>query len=382
MPTARPRAANILAAALAAAILMGCTADQPESAAAEPQQSIAVEEPSGGNASTAADTVRQPDRDTGPTAGVPPNELGEILVLEYHRLGDDEGEWYRSRDHFAEDLQKLYARGFRPVTMRQVLDGDLDLPAGTTPVVFTFDDSSKGQFYFLEDGSLDPNSMVGMWEAFREQNPAWRGGATWCVLPGAEFPSNFWSEKKSKEVPRAEREANIQKKVSFLLERGHEICNHTMWHARLDRYDDAFVQDQIGSAIDSLRAYLPESYEVVTFALPLGMWPKNRQLAWKGSYRDGRSYENQAILEVSGGPNPSPYSTEFDPRSINRFIVAPNALERQFAAYEKNPGRRYVSDGDPQVVTVPEGLGGQVDRSRTGGRSVKVVPPAGAAAGP
>lgn len=377
MPTAGPHPAYTVAAAVVAAILMGCTADQRESAAAEPSQSIAAEETSAGTAATAADTLPQPEGDSGPKAAEPPNELGEILVLEYHRLGDDEGEWYRSRDHFAEDLQNLYARGFRPVTMRQALEGDLDLPAGTTPVVFTFDDSSRGQFYFREDGSPDPNTMVGMWEAFREQNPAWRGGATWCVLPGAEFPSNFWGDKKSKEVPRAEREATIQKKVSFLLERGHEICNHTMWHARLDRYDDAFVQDQIGSAIDSLRTYLPAGYEVVTFALPLGMWPKNRQLAWKGSYREGSSYENKAILEVSGGPNPSPFSTEFDPRSVNRFIVAPNALERQLAAYEKNPGRRYISDGDAQVVSVPARLSEQVDGSRTGGRKINVLPPAG-----
>jgi hypothetical protein len=55
-----------------------------------------------------------------------------------------------------------------------------------------------------------------------------------------------------------------------------------MWHARLDRYDDAFVQDQIGSGQDSIMAYLPDDYEIVTFALPLGMWPKNRSAGVAG----------------------------------------------------------------------------------------------------
>jgi hypothetical protein len=61
----------------------------------------------------------------------------------------------------------------------------------------------------------------------------------------------------------------------------------------------------------------------VTFALPLGMWPKNRSLAWEGTYRGGRTYRNQAVLEVTGGPGPSPFDTRFDPHSIKRFIVAP-----------------------------------------------------------
>ena len=105
-------------------------------------------------------------------------------------------------------------------------------------------------------------------------------------------------------MPREEREATIRRKMQYLIDNGHEICNHTMWHARLDKYDDAFVQDQIGSGEDSIRAYLPADYDIVTFALPLGQWPKNRMLASRGSYREGKSYENRAILEVTGGPNP------------------------------------------------------------------------------
>ncbi|MFL5542564.1 MAG: hypothetical protein ACJ8J0_26495, partial [Longimicrobiaceae bacterium] len=157
-----------------------------------------------------------PGEDNGPKAKTGPNELGRLLVLEYHRIGNNEGEWYRSEAHFRNDLRMLWERGYRPVTMRDVANGNINLPAGTSPVVFVFDDSSQGQFYYLPDGQIDPHTMVGMWESFRAQNPAWRGGATWCVLPGAEHPSNFWGEKKSREVPKAEREATIRKKVSFL----------------------------------------------------------------------------------------------------------------------------------------------------------------------
>lgn len=311
---------------------------------------------------TPSDTAPPPP--TGPVSDLPPNELGEILVLEYHRLGENEGEFFRRPENFQKDLETLYARGYRPVTVRQLLDGEVDLPAGTTPVVFTIDDSSAGQFYYREDGSVDPSTMVGMWDAFRARNPAWRNGAVWCVLPAADHPSNFFGARPSRETPRAEREAEIRRKVEHLLEGGHEICNHTLYHARLDRArDDGQVQEWIGRGEDSLQVYLPDGYDIVTLALPLGMWPENRSLAWEGSWQ-GRPYSYGAVLEVTGGPSVSVFDRAFDPHSIDRFIVAPGHLERQLDVYDRNPARRFVSDGDPRTISVPAGLADRVDRER------------------
>jgi hypothetical protein len=352
-------------------IQTACGAGAPDAAPA----GMAAADTADGAADVAAapGPEQEPARAAGPVTDLPHNELGEIMVLEYHRLGQNEGEWVRRPENFMRDLQTLYERGYRPVLMRDVVRGHIDVPAGTTPVVFTIDDSSLGQFYLLEDGSIDPNTMMGMWERFRQENPAWHYGAVWCILPGAEHPSNFFGEKPTREVPRAEREDRIRRKMRHIAETRHEACNHTMWHARLDRYEDAFVQDQIGSGQDSIKAYLPDDYEIVTFALPLGMWPKNRQLAWQGTYRNGRTYRKEAVLEVSGGPSASPFDTRFDPRSINRFIVAPGALERQLDAYDRNPGRRFVSDGNPNTVSVPASQQERLDRNRLGGRQVRVV---------
>lgn len=324
-----------------------------------------------GSAPPAAPPVPEPS--PGPVTELPANELGEIVVLEYHRLGEDEGEFFRSAANFRRDLETLYEKGYRPVTLRQVAEGEIDLPAGTTPVVFTIDDSSLKQFYYLEDGSIDPGTIVGIWNAFRDEHPAWRGGAVWCILPGADHPSNFFGERNSREVPREVREAAIRRKMQHLVENGHEICNHTMWHARLDRYDDAFVQEQIGGGEDSIRAYLPPDYDIVTFSLPLGVWPENRPLAWKGSYRGGKTYEYRVVLEVTGRTNPSPFDTAFDPHSVNRLIVAPGLLERQLEIYDRNPGTRFISDGDPNVVTVPQRLADRLDEGRLGGRQVRII---------
>jgi peptidoglycan/xylan/chitin deacetylase (PgdA/CDA1 family) len=336
----------------------------------------------------AATAQAGPANDAGPKADLPPNELGRIMVLEYHRLGppDAEGEFIRTLEHFRNDLKILYEAGYRPVTMRQVLEGDINLPAGTTPVVFTFDDSTRGQFYYLPSGEIDPSTMVGSWVSFRERNPAWSGGATWCVLPGADHPSNFFHERTSRRATAEERKAReegIRKKVTWLVDNGHEICNHTWYHERLDRAkDDKQAQEFIGIGEDSIRAYLPEGYDIVTLALPLGMWPKNRPLAWQGTYRDGKRYENKVILEVSGGPNVSPWDKRWDAHSVDRFIVAPNALERQLAAWARNPADRYVSDGDPNTVSFPQRMEQHLNRAALGSRTAKVVADAAPAAAP
>jgi hypothetical protein len=53
------------------------------------------------------------------------------------------------------------------------------------------------------------------------------------------------------------------------------------------------------------------------------MWPKNKALAWQGSWTDPKthqthSYKFDAVLEVSGGPTVSPYDPKFDPHHITR----------------------------------------------------------------
>ncbi len=268
--------------------------------------------------------------------------------------------------------------------MRDVIDGNINVPAGTTPVVFTFDDSTQGQFYYLPNGQIDPNTMVGSWAAFKERNPGWANGAVWCILPAAQHPSNFFSEKKDRDfASREERESNIRKKVTWLVDNGHEICNHTYYHARLDRAkDDQQAQDWIGFGEDSIKAYLPQGYDIVTFALPLGMWPKNRALAWQGRTSRGTTYDNKVVLEVSGGPNVPPWDKDWNAHSVDRFIVAPGALERQLAFWERDPSNRFVSDGDPNTITVPQRMESRLERSRVGNRQVKVVPDAAPAAAP
>jgi peptidoglycan/xylan/chitin deacetylase (PgdA/CDA1 family) len=274
------------------------------------------------------------------------------MVLEYHLIGDKEARWERQRDQFRKDLEVLYERGYRPVTMSEVFDKKIDLPAGLSPVVFTFDDASPSQFRYIESNGqveIDPTSAIAIWLDFAKQHPGWENKAVFCMLSGAEAGRSFFGNKDIEGQKTEWR----HRKVKFLADQGFELCNHTLWHAQLSKYPDAFVQEQIARLQLAVDSAVP-GYKIRTLALPLGLWPKNRELAWKGSWTDPKSkrtitYSHDVVLEVSGGPNVSPHDPKFDSHSVDRVQVTQNDLVKAMDYMEKT-GTRYVSDGKPDVV--------------------------------
>ena len=46
-----------------------------------------------------------------------PNELGKVMVLEYHLIGYPEDRWRRTPENFRKDLQMLYDNDFYPVSV-------------------------------------------------------------------------------------------------------------------------------------------------------------------------------------------------------------------------------------------------------------------------
>src|SRR5438105_2369944 len=121
-----------LTAALAAC---GSAGDHGASVTARSPGAAATRDSAAGN----VDAV--PQAAAGDSTYGPPNHLGRIPVAEYHVIGDTESTYQRKRQTFRKDLEMLYSRGYRPITISQMLDKDFSLvPAGMSPVVFVFDD--------------------------------------------------------------------------------------------------------------------------------------------------------------------------------------------------------------------------------------------------
>ena len=289
------------------------------------------------------------------TADLPtrtPYELGRIPVLEYHVIGGTPALFTRTAAQFRNDLELLYDRGYRPVSVSDLVDKQLDLPAGLSPVVFTFDDASPGQFRWIQRAGkreVDDTSAIGIWRSFQRQHTDWKSRGTFCLLSGAKAGHNFFGDKG---IEGQLSEWRFEK-VRELASAGFELCDHTLWHARLDRYPDAQVQEQIARGVLAIDSAVP-GYRVRTFALPLGVWPKHRELATGGSWRDSRSkrevrYAFDAVLMVAGGPSRSPHDVAFDPHRIPRTIVTGDALRVLLDRLDAT-GERYVSDGNPATV--------------------------------
>jgi hypothetical protein len=262
-----------------------------------------------------------------------PNRMGYVPVFEYHVIARGPTEFHHTPEELTRDLELLYRRGYRPVTVAEMNGRRMDqvLPPGYKPFVAVFDDASPSQFRYLERPGgrleIDPTSAVGIWTRFTATHPGWRNAATFCVLSAGDAGGSFFGNGNI----QGQKTAWRYPKIRFLVQHGFEICNHTQWHARLDRYSDAFIQEQIAKLAMAVDSAVP-GYRITTFALPLGVWPHNRPLAWHGAWRDPKSgrvirYDYDAVLEVSGGPNVSPYDPHYDPHSIDRIIGYRNAVQ-------------------------------------------------------
>ncbi|HEY7394713.1 MAG TPA: polysaccharide deacetylase family protein [Gemmatimonadaceae bacterium] len=276
---------------------------------------------------------------------LPRNAAGKIPVLEYHIIGGDKNSLYtRTVASFRADLEDVYRRGYRPITIAQMLDKNFtDVPDGMSPVVFVFDDASPEQFRYIEQNgqlAIDPTSAVGIWLDFAKTHPGWKNRATFCLLNGGASGHNFFGD--GEKFQGQKKEWRFQK-VKWLADQGFELCDHTLWHMKLSKYPDAAVQEQIVRNAMGIDSAVP-GYKIRTMALPYGLWPKNRPLAWQGSWTNPKTgqtynYKFDAVLEVAGGPAKSPYDSAFNPRSINRIEAIGNDIDKQLDNLDKTKTR-------------------------------------------
>jgi peptidoglycan/xylan/chitin deacetylase (PgdA/CDA1 family) len=279
-----------------------------------------------------------------------PNELGRVMILEYHKIDLPENRWTRTPDNFRRDLQRLWDGGYRLVALNDFLDGKIALPRGTTPVILTFDDSSPGQFRYLErqgEWVIDPDCAVGILESFARAHPGFGHAATFYVLPGADPPNRLFNQP-----------ALATKKLAYLATQGYEIGNHTLWHANLSRYPESVVRSQVSSAQEWIQRHVP-GYRPRTLALPMGGYPREVGWAVSGGV-NGAAYRHDAILMVAGGAAPSPHSKSFDASHLPRIQAVEHEIAGWLTYFERRPEERYVSDGDPATITVASGSVGKV----------------------
>lgn len=323
----------------------------------------------GGNGSTGSSNNSNIDPgDNGNNGGeinysvIKPNEAGKIMVVMFHNFVEsfspaknNKGEYTTTFASFRKLLKDLYDRDYRLISLDDYLNNYITVPAGKIPMVFTFDDATKGQYNLVtENGKLAVNklSAVGIMKEFYKKHPDFGLEGTFYVnLADPTFPG----------------EGTLVDRLGYLISKGFEIGNHTLHHVHLNEIKSSEkLQMEIGGNQKKMHELFP-GYLMNSLSLPYGQPARElAQYVITGEY-EGTKYKNAAILKVGWDPAPSPAVIKFNPHSLPR-VRAPGItpVDGDLCWWLASLPRsaQYISDGDPDTVTVPESRRKDIDSGR------------------
>lgn len=299
---------------------------------------------------------------------VKPNENGKIIIVMFHNFVEsftptkyDNGEYTTTFESFRNLLPSLYEKGFRLISLTDYLNNNIKVPAGYIPMIFTFDDGTKGQFNLIEkNGKLvvDSQSAVGILEEFNKTHPDFGINATFFVNLGLET---------------FEGKGTLAQRLKYLTDKGFEIGNHTYTHINLSQTQSSDkIQEEMGKNQIKMNELIP-GYKLNALALPYGSPSKSlQQYVEKGIYNNV-TYQNKAIMEVGWDPALSPVSKRFNHLSIHRVRSSGiSPVDADLAWWLKNISRNelYVSDGDENIVSIPKEKASDIDDSKLNGKKL------------
>jgi peptidoglycan/xylan/chitin deacetylase (PgdA/CDA1 family) len=302
-----------------------------------------------------------------------PNEAGAIPVIMYHRFVASEKVNYLNRPPamFRKDLEQMHALGYWPVNAWDVVANKMDVPAGKSPIVLTFDDALPSQFStIMKNGEdkIDPDCAIGIMETFQKTS-GWPARGTFFVLP-----------KAGKNAEPFGQSEGVSSKFEYLVSKGYEVASHTATHDNMRGMSVAQVQNELALAVREVKK-INKGAQMQTLAIPFGKPPRNAaaEKALAEGESGGTSYRNKAVFLAAWRPVASPLTKQslrqdgvaaFNPIKLERITpgkggkLEPGTLEYWLDWFKKNPGARYVSDGNPRVASIPQSAKETVDSAR------------------
>ncbi|MDJ0385806.1 polysaccharide deacetylase family protein [Streptomyces sp. G-G2] len=291
--------------------------------------------PAPGKRQTAASAAASPVGAKAP-AQVGANELGQVPVLMYHQLTAKPASVYdRTPADFRAELERLARENYVPVTARDFQAGRIDIPAGTHPVVLTFDDSTNSQVRLDQAGAPAPDTAIAILAETSRKHPAFKPVATFFVNAGAFSATGS------------------AKALTWLKSHGYEVGNHTDRHQNLRSLDQTGAAQAITAGQRAIEKSAPGT-QVTSLALPFGAMPQPAGIAVRGT-----GYRYAGVYLVGANPSVSPFAKAFTPEAIPRIRSAgPTDEDAEFGSSrwldKLVAGKdQYVSDGDPNTVAFP-----------------------------
>lgn len=285
------------------------------------------------------------------------NEVGSVPIMMYHGIHEvkdnkytggniDYDGYQRTAKAFREDLEFYYKEGYRMIRLEDYVNGIIDVPAGYSPIILTFDDGLENNISVTgldKDGNIiiDPNSAVSILNEFKEKYPDYNVTATFFIT------DNIFEQPKYDE-----------KILHYLVDNGYDVGNHTYSHVDFTGASIAETQEEVGSVYETLEKYIPNQY-VNIVALPYGS-PYDKEhktfpYILDGEY-NGKKYHTISTLRVGWEAEFSPFDSDFDKTFLKRIRAYDNNgeefdIEMNFDILKRT---RYISDGNKNTVVVPK----------------------------
>ncbi|WP_307845345.1 polysaccharide deacetylase family protein [Planomonospora sp. ID67723] len=282
------------------------------------------------------------------------NEAGMVPVLMYHRIMKKRlASIDRTPDQVRGEMEKLARDGYVPITAREFAAGRIDIPAGKHPVVLTFDDGHASHFALDDAGMPVKDTAVGIIYQVAQKYPDFRPVAT------------FWVNRQPFGL---QSRADQARAVQWLTSRGFEVANHTWSHPYLPGLSRKRIAEQLVRVERMLGAFGSGPSE--TLALPFGAMPRARSTVQRGKW-DGTPFAFKGVFLAGAQPSVSPFTEDYDWRSIQRIQSNGKKGEcRKWCSQywlewlNKHPDQRYTADGDPERISIPGKLRGNISSKR------------------
>lgn len=285
---------------------------------------------------------------------VKPNEIGHIMIVMYHGIQNNPP-YHRTVENFKKDLEYMYKHNFRLISMNDYINNNINIPAGMTPIVLTFDDGLSTTFSLEQkNGEFQPikNTAVAILEEFAKQHPDFGKKAIFYI---------------NGDLKIFEGAGTVKERLKWLVDNGYEVANHTSTHAKLSKLDSSGVQKEIGKTDKLIKEALGSDYKIESLSYPFGLRPKEELLkyALKGTYENNTYNYKIALKEGPSKLFYPPTHISFDPLLVPRVRGSEGDIQDLhwfFEHYEKNKKELYISDGMVEQISVPKELEDKINK--------------------
>jgi len=263
-------------------------------------------------------------------------EDARVPIINYHQFAPNTSK--QSTDHkirmedFIAGLDALNQAGFTLIHLEDWIKGDLYVPVGRRPLVFTMDDLFyNNQIRMDENG--EPRSETGLalaWD-YGQAHPEF--GFKWTLF--ANLGDKYYAEGDLEGKWRDE----LAKTIIWSIENDARVYNHSYTHARFDKsnaqgifweleQNDIFLRQLLKNA--GREDLIPDLGNM--FAIPFGYWPLGGAYNAMVNYITPEGDPMLAVFDIDWLINGAkfmapPYAPEFDTMRIPRIAMPPEAVE-------------------------------------------------------